>query len=150
MKLQEALTWKKMPLDVKIVAWLVIISALMHFLVFTLILFGIAHHPSGYERRVFFGIFRVSSDLTASVHSFIMAAACLGYAYGLRKGYRAGWWFALAFSFHNVVDSLFGLPDFPISTSIAILFSIMIIIWLVVRRKLYNIGETGEKEAAEN
>jgi len=147
MKLQEGLAWKKTPLDVTIVVWLAIISALMHFLVFILILLGLAHSPPGYQHRVLFGWLHLVSDVAVGTYSFLMAMACLGCAFGLWKCYRVGWWFTLSFSFYNIADALFGIFDFPVSTSVAIFFSLIIITWLILRRKLYHVGETRKKEA---
>jgi len=150
MKFQGGLTWKKMPLDVKIVVVLGVIASIMHFLVFTLILLGLAHSPSGYQHRVLFGLLRFVSDLAVGTHSFIMATVCLGCAYGLAKGYKFAWWLMLIFSGSNIVDSFLLSSDFPITGTTSIFFSLMMIGWLIFRRKLYHIGEAREKEATES
>jgi len=149
MKTHEGSAKVNLPLDVRVVVWLALISAGVGFLFFTLLLLGFAHHPPGYERRVFLGTFCVGSDLASSIYTFLMATACLACAYGLAKRHKLGWWFALTFSFYNIADALFGSPDFPVSTGIAICFGLITITWLLVRRRLYHIGDAREKEATD-
>lgn len=133
---------KKMPLDVRIVASLGFISALMSFAFVLLLVIGVAHFPSNYQRPVLLGVFHLRSNLSAGVHSFLVGLASSVSAYGLIKGCKFGWWLALVFSLSAIPDSLLMFSDYPVSVTIGICISIGIIIWLVLRRGLYGIGKT--------
>ena len=144
-KLNKTLTNKKMPLDVRVVVWLEIISSLMHFIIVGLLIIGIAHSPSNNHRDVLFNTVCLSTNLSTGTYSFSLGLACLVGAYGLWQGYRFGWWFVLIFSIYNISDSALMFSDYPITTTIAICFSLGIIAWLIYRRQLYKIGIKSEE-----
>lgn len=133
---------KKMPLDARIVGWLVLTSAFIGFLCVGLLVIGLAHNPSDYHRPVLFGTVSLTSDLSLGIHTFLSGLVCLISGYGLIKGHKFGWWLTLILSIDNISDSLLIFSDYRITASIGIYISIGIIIWLVWRRGFYGIGKT--------
>lgn len=144
MKFASIPSHRKMPLDVRIVAWLLVISAFMHFFITLLLLIGIAHSPSDYNRPVLFGTLSLGSDLSSGIYSSLLGGASLVSAYSLVRGHKFGWWFVLIFSIYNIYDALLLLSCYPTGATIGICISFGIIGWLVYRRRLYNIGRTEE------
>jgi len=135
---------KKMPLDARIVGWLFFITALISFFLVGLLLIGVAHSPSDYHRPVLFGTFSLTSDLSLGIHTFLMGMVSLVSAYGLIRGYKLGWWIELIFSIVSISDSMLIFSDHPVATTTGICISIGIIIWLICRKRLYNIGRNPE------
>jgi len=140
MNLITMFSGEKTPLDAKIVGWLVLISALMHFITVGLLLSGIAHAPLNCSGDVLFRTFSLASDLSVGIYSFLKGAVCLICAYGLIRGYKFGWWLMLISSINNVSDCLLRFSDYRITATISICISLGIIGWLIYRRHLYSIG----------
>jgi len=135
---------KKMPLDVRIVAWLGLISAVVAFLFVGLLISGLAHIPSGHHRPILFGIISLASDLSLGIHTFWVGAGSLICAYGLIRGFKFGWWLTFIFSINGICDSLLIFSDAQVVATISICFSLGIITWLLYRRRLYKIGRNPE------
>ena len=138
----------KMPLDVRIVIWLGVISAIIAFLMLGLMLIGIAHIPSDYSRPILFGTFSIDSDLSLGIHTFLIGGISLALAYGIAKAYKLSWWLMLFFSAIGVSDTLLIFSECPVTCTIGLCFPFGIIICLVCRRRLFGIGK-GSREVAK-
>jgi hypothetical protein len=128
---------KRTPVDVWIVVCLEVISSLISFGVFVLILTGIAHAPSESPGRVLLNTVCLSSDLSMAVYSLLEGVASLCAAYGLIGCRRWAWWFVLGLTALNTVDAAYGIGDYPISAGIGSVFGVVIILWLLLRKGLF-------------
>jgi hypothetical protein len=139
--------WKA-PLDVRIFAWFFIVVGIIAFLLGILLITGIAYTPPGYQKKVLGGIIVLKSDTANAIYTLILGALNFINGYILIKGKKIGWWLAFVGSIYGISDSiLLGFAGHNISASIGILMSLVIIIWLFWRRRLYGIGEKIETKS---
>jgi len=139
--------WKA-PIDVKIVAWFFIIVGIFSLLSVMLLITGIAQLPSDNPRKVFFGTFNLVSDTSNIIYFLLIGMMNLITGYILKKGSKIGWWLAFAASINGISDSiLLGFSKHKISTMTGIIIDLSIIIWLLYRRQIYNIGSRTEMKA---
>jgi hypothetical protein len=131
--------WKA-PLDVKIVAWFFIIVGIVVLLLGILLITGIAHTPPGYQKKVLWGIIDLKSDTTNAIYILMIDVMNFITGYILIKGKRIGWWLAFVGCAYGISDSVLAFADHEISATIGILIDLIIIIWLLWRRRFYGIG----------
>jgi hypothetical protein len=145
-KINEGLQKKwKAPLDVKIVAWFFIIVGIIGILLDVLLIIGIAKSASGSPRKVFFGAFNLISGTSNGMYFLMIGTMNFITGYILKKGSKIGWWLAFAGSINGISDSiLLGFLEYKNSATTGIFINLSIIIWLLYRRKIYNIGSRTE------
>lgn len=130
----------KMPLDLRIVITLGIISCVIYFGTVVALLLGIAHVPADNPGSALFGLVTLSTDQSRGIHDFVIGVAGLVSIYGL--WHRTGWvwWYELAFMAYAFVDSAFSFSSDPITVTVSMLLSASVIVWLLYRRQLFGIG----------
>ena len=144
LKRELQMEWKA-PLDVKIIAWFSIIVGIIVLLLGILLITGIAHTLPDHPTKVLFGIIALASDTTNAIYTLIIGAMDFITGYILKKGKKIGWWLAFIGSIYGIPNYiLLGFSEHKISALIGILMSLVIIIWLIYRRKLYDIGTSSE------
>ncbi len=128
------------PLDVKIVAWLAIVVGIIVMLLGILLITGIAHSLPGRPTKVFFGIITLTSDTTSAIYTLIIGAMNFITGYVLKKGKKIGWWLAFIGGIYGISNYIsLGFSEHKVSNSIGILLSFGIVIWLILRRRLFGI-----------
>ena len=140
MKLQEDLARKKMPLDVRIIAWFFVAGAIIIFFMVALSFFGLLHFNPGYSPSVLFGLVSLDSDFTSATYYSLFAVLELICAYGLITGRAYGWWLRLILSVIIFFDAILLYSHGPTTATLSMAIVLAIIAWLMYRRQLYNIG----------
>ena len=133
----------RVPFDLRVVMAIGIISCIVGFGSAILLAVGIFHVPASAPRPALFGMFIISSDLSAAVYAFIHGLADAVLVFGLWRRAPWGWWYALVSTAYNVGDTAFTARLYPISASVAIFLGISIIAWLLYRRQLF-VGRNGD------
>ena len=128
---------KRAPVDVKIVVGLVLLSALIEFGLLLLILTGAAHAPAEAPGRVLLNTITLSTDFSTGLCSAVRVTVFLIGAYGLLRLRRWAWWFVLGVTALGTADSALASGTYPVAGGLSILFGTAIMIWLVVRRRLF-------------
>jgi len=136
---------RKMPFDARIIGWWLFATAFISFLFGFGLLSGLWHIPSGYDQTVIFSMVSLTSDLSSGIYSILGGLLCLVAAYGIIRGYKFGWWLMLICSIINISDSTLIFSHHPVTSIIGICIGLGIIIWLVYRRRLYNISRNSER-----
>ena len=131
---------RKMPLDARIIGWLILVTAFMDFLFAVLLTTGISRFLTDESRLILFGTFRLASELSFGIYFFCLGLMTVVCGYGVAKGYKFGWWCMLIYSTYHIADTILIYPHNRVNASIGICISVGIIVWLVSRRKIYNIG----------
>ena len=136
--------WKA-PIDVKIVAWFLIFFGILGLLSSILLMTGIAYSRPDTPRKVFFGLIILVSDEYSGIYYLMFGSLNFFTGYIIKKGKKPGWYFAFFGSIIGISDAiLLGLSVHKISGTIGIFMELVLIIWLIYRRKLYNIGTKSE------
>ncbi len=137
----------KMPLDVRIVAWLCFIGGFMGLGVVLLLATGSMHFAADYTRPIVFGAFSIASDLSSGIHALVTGIASLVCGYGIMKGLKFGWWLTLIYSINNIGDSVLLLLSYEHDNPaiIGMCISLALIIWLVYRRRLFKIVQKAKR-----
>ncbi len=130
-----------MPLDVRIMGWIFFAASVVWLLIGLLLFTEISHIPPGDQRLTFFGMITLTSDMSFGMHSLVISLTGFLSFYGIMKGHRFGWWIALFLCINGCSDSILVFSQHRVAAVISILMSIGIIVWLVFRRRLYNIGK---------
>ena len=128
----------KLPIDLRVVMALGIVSCVVHFGVLVLLVLGVAHIPEDIRDRVLFGTIVISSELSDGIYEFVMGLCSVVFVYGLFRRTRWAWWYALALNTYGVVDSAFSFTLLPVVVTITMLLSAGVIVWLIYRRKLFE------------
>ena len=136
---------RKMPLDARIIAWVVAIPAFVFLLLGLLFLIGFSYITSPDTRPALFGTLSLATELQFGVYWFCIGLAGLFSAYGISKGHKFGWWCMLILLIDGIFNDMVMLPRFKVSILTTTGISIVIIAWLVYRRRLYGIGRNPEK-----
>lgn len=131
---------RKMPLDTRIIGWLVFIDALVHLFFALLLLSGFGYFPSPGSRAALFGTVFLVSEIPSGVYSFCLGIVGALAAYGIIKRLTFGWWLTLIYLINNIFDLLPKFSVHWVSISIWICISLGIVAWLICRRRLYNIS----------
>lgn len=139
-KLAQGRLEKRMPLDVRIIAWIIVASAIISIFSIVLLLCGLIRFPSGYSRPILFGLISLDSNLSLGIYSSVTAALDLICAYGLIRGQAYAWWLILILYLCGLADTLLIYFEAPITATLSLCMTVAIIVWLVYRRGLYNIG----------
>lgn len=139
-KLAQGRLEKRMPLDVRIIACLFVASAIIIFFMVALSFFGVLHFNPDYSRPVLFGLVSLDSDFTSATYYSLFAVLDLICAYGLIRGRAYAWWLMLILCLWGLADTLLIYFEAPITATLSLCMSVAIIVWLVYRRGLYNIG----------
>lgn len=128
------------PKDLIFVMGLVILSGVMGLLWTVLLFVGVFHVPEEVEKKAHFLV--SSSDYVAGTVEAFTAVACGVAAYGLWRETRWGWWFNVAFCAYNIVSTANIWPQYAKTAVVSLLFSVLILIWLMWRRRLFGIGSS--------
>ena len=145
MEQMEGMSASRLPLDLRVVMVLGVLSCVVYFGAAILLAVGIAHVPVDTPGRAFFGMIVLASDASAMIRELASGLACVVFVYGLRCRSRWAWWYALAYMTYNMADALSILPSYTITAAIAIASAAAITVWLLCRRQLFGIGrETKE------
>ncbi len=135
----------KIPLDIKIIAWLFIAIGIVGTFCSMLLITGIAYSPSEEQRKVFFGTITLLSDKSSEIYFLVIGLMNFVTGYILKKGYKIGWWLAFIGCIITLSDSIsLGFSKYIISALTGIFVSSIIIIWLICRRNLYFAKERTE------
>lgn len=140
-----SLSNRKMPLDARIVGWVVVVPAFVFLLLGFLFLIGFSYITSPDTRPALFGIVSLGSEVEFGIYWFCIGLTRGFSAYGIIKGRKFGWWCLLVLSVNSIFDDLAMLPRYKVAILITTVINIAIIAWLVYRRRLYNIGKKPEK-----
>lgn len=132
---------RRMPLDVQIIAWIIVASAIISIFSIVLLLCGLIRFPSGYSRPILFGLTSLDSNLSSGIYSSVTAALDLICAYGLIRGQAYAWWLVLILYLCGLADTLLIYFEAPITATLSLCMTVAIIVWLVYRRRLYGIGD---------
>ena len=130
----------KIALDVRIVAYFLYGIAFLQLACVVLLVTGVGRLEDGYTRRVFLGTILLSTEMAFVVHLLCMSSVDMLCAWGIIRRLRAGWWFALIYSTYHLVDTASLFPKHRIAALLGIAIVVAIIIWLLLRRRLYVIG----------
>jgi len=127
-------------LDINIIAWFYMIVGIIVFFLGILLITGIAYTPKGYQNKILGGIITLQTNIANAIYTLILGAMNFITGYFLKKGKKIGWYLALVGSIIAMSNSiLLSFSDHKISALIGILMSLVIIIWLIFRRQIYNI-----------
>ena len=128
---------KRAPVDVKIVACLGFLSALIEFGVLLLIVTGAAHAPAEAPGRVLLNTVTLSTDFSIGLCSSVRVVAYVLGAYGLLRLRWWAWWLVLGTTALGTADGALGMDTYPVAGGLGTLFGAAILIWLIVRRRLF-------------
>ncbi len=128
----------KLPLDLRVVITLGVISCVIRLGGIILLILGMMHVPPHAPHHVLFGTVVLSSDFSAGIHDFLMGLADLVFVYGLWHRLRWAWWYALLFTTYNVADSASLFHLYPTTAALALSFGTGQILWLLYRRQLFT------------
>ncbi len=131
---------RRMPLDVRIIACLFVAGAIMTFFMVALSFFGVLHFNPDYSPSVLFGLISLDSDFTSATYYSLSAVLELICAYGLITGRAYGWWLQLIHSAILFFDAILLYSHVPTAATLSMAIVLAIVVWLMYRRRLYNIG----------
>jgi len=131
---------RKLPIDVKIVSWILIVIGMIGLLFVVLTIIGIARKPIGYSRLAALGFLRLDTDLSYGFYNFFFSILHIIAGLSIKKLYKFSWWLTLIVLLYAVSDSILIYHDHPPFFTFDIALSTAIIIWLFWRRKLFGIA----------
>jgi uncharacterized membrane protein YczE len=134
------------PWDVRIVAFYFYFFGSLGMLVGLLFLVGLTKSPEETPWRVLIDTVVLSSGFGQGMYTFLMSGCDLLCAWGLTRGTKAVWVFAMIYQVYTTVDAVFAFPRHPISTAIGTALGIALIGWLWYRRRFYGFGEERARE----
>lgn len=130
----------KMPLDAKVIGWLIVIPAIVFFLIGLLLLIGLADIPFPDARPAMFGIISVVSEVEFGVYFFCIGIIGILTGYCIATGRKCGWWCLLVLFINDFFNGIMMLPRYETTILTSTLIKLVLIVWLIKRRQLYNIG----------
>jgi len=125
------------PRDVRIVAYLFYIGGFAGVLVSILLCSGLTEPDESH--RVLLRAVVLANGLTQGVYTLFMGLCYLFIAWGLMRGVRLGWWFAMIYIVYCSAEGVLQFPGYPVAVTIGIVINISLIAWLWFRRELYGI-----------
>lgn len=123
--------------DVLIVGGFLIIMSLLFLAIGVILLARIGSFFQIERRQIIFGLILISTEKDFGLYYLFLAVMTAVSGYTIITGYRLGWWLALTFSIYHLSDSILILLQYPHQSLISICIDIIIVIWLILRRKLY-------------
>jgi len=130
----------KVPMDVRIVAYLLYAFGFIQLTVAALLITGIGRTEYVETRRVLFGTVLFSTSSVWAIYMLCTGLAHVLAAWALIRKLKFGWWFALLYSIYYLIEDAFWFPENELMALIGIIISICIITWLCFRRHAYGIG----------
>jgi hypothetical protein len=88
---------------------------------------------------VLFGTVVIVNGLADGIYTLLTGLCWLFCAWGLMRGIKFAWWFAMIFLVYFLTDEVLLLPRYPLPFAIGIAIQILLIVWLWFRRGLYGI-----------
>ena len=140
--LGEALAFtktRKLPLDAKIVGWLVFCDAIIVMLIGLALITGIGHLTSNSKRSLLFGLLTITSELSHGVYTLFLGFAIFAGGLGLIQGRKYGWWIMLVSSLYCILDNYLLQVHKDIYPMWGLYMLSVIIAWLLLRSKVYGI-----------
>ncbi|HIJ69734.1 MAG TPA: hypothetical protein HPP87_00050 [Planctomycetes bacterium] len=131
---------RRMPLDVRIIAWLFVGGAIITFFMVALSLFGLLNLNPDYSPSVLFGLVSLDSNFTSAIYYLLCAVLELICAYGLITGRAYAWWLTMMHSVIIFFDAILLYSHVPTAATLSMAIVLSIVVWLLSRRRLYGIG----------
>lgn len=132
----------KTPLDVRLVAYFFYFVALAHVPLGILFCSGVTKLVGSYP--VLFGFVVVAKEMAAGVYKLLTGLCWLYCGWGLIRGIRFAWWFAVIFSVYYLIDEALQFPRSPRDFAIGAAIQISLVAWLWFRREFYSTRAKGE------
>jgi hypothetical protein len=129
------------PFDVRVVAYLFYSIAFVRIPLGILMAGGMVV-PVGEPRPILLGFLVIASGVGEGVYSFLTGLCWLVCAWGLMRGMKFAWWFAMALSAYYLTDEVLQLHRYPWRYAIGVAVEILLIAWLWFRREFYGIRPT--------
>ena len=136
---EETAKTRKLPLDAKIVGWLVFCDAIIFLLIGAVLITGIGHFTSDSRRSLVFGLLTITSELSHGVYTLFLGFAMLAGGLGLIRGRKYGWWIMLATSVYCILDNFLVQVNEGVYPMWGLYILSVIIAWLLLRSKVYGI-----------
>jgi len=130
----------KMPVDVRIVAYLLYAIGFFQLTVGCFLITGMGRLGTNYTRRVLFGTVLLYTELSHSIYTICLGFVHLLCAWGLIRGRKFSWWLLLIYYIYYIIDDVFLFQQHRPIALIGFGISIAIITWLCFRRQLYKVG----------
>jgi lysylphosphatidylglycerol synthetase-like protein (DUF2156 family) len=131
---------RKVPLDVRIVAYYLYANALLCFVSIPFVVSGSSEPQS---HRVLLGLVLIASTLADSVYNLTTGICYLLCAWGLMRRAQWAWWFSLIFFVYASTDALLFLPGHRVTVAMSVAIDIALITWLWFRRDLFGNNRDG-------
>jgi hypothetical protein len=131
---------RKLPKDIRIIVWILAVLAVIYFVLAALFLSGTSKFVSEGARPALFGLLSLVSETSSGMYFLVLGVAGLISVYGLKKGFKFGWWLVLVLSINSILDGLPLLKNHTVGVLITTSIRILLIFWLFYRRRFYGIG----------
>jgi hypothetical protein len=130
----------KSPLDVRIVSYFIFAVSLLMLVCSALLITGIGRLGPRQIQQVFFGTISLSSGLSFAIYMICTGFLKLLCAWGLLRCIKSAWWLMFIYCLYEIVDMIFLYSYDELNASVGLIINIVIIVWLIFRRQLYNVG----------
>ncbi len=125
------------PLDMRIMPRILYVVGSLAVLHGILLCSGVVKPVASY--RVLLGTVALDSGLTQGVHWLLGGLCYLLFDWGLRRGMKLVWCFAMVFSLYSLIRVALMVARYPVVVTIGTVFQVAFIAWLWFRRGLCGI-----------
>jgi hypothetical protein len=136
---KEAVKARKLPLDAKIVGWLLFCDAIILLLIGVVLIAGIGHFTGNSRRSLLFGLLTITSELSHGVYVLFLGFVMFAGGLGLIQGRKYGWWIMLVSSLYCILDNYLAQADEGVYPMWGLYILSVITAWLLLRSKVYGI-----------
>ena len=131
----------KTPWDVRIVAFFLFFVTLAHVPLGVLFCARVVKLVGSYP--VLFGTVVVADELWAGVYKLLTGVCWFYCGWGLMRGRKCAWWFAVVFFVYYLTDEALQFPRSPRDFAIGAAIQISLLAWLWFRKDYYLRGKNG-------
>jgi hypothetical protein len=132
----------KVPLDVRIVSYLFYALGIFQLMAAILLISVFGRLGENAIRRVLFGTVLLDTELEWSIYLVLMGSMYIYCGREIIRIKKSGWLVAFFFILYEIIDMTLLLPRDRVNAYIGLGVSISIIMWLLYRMHLYNIGSS--------